>query len=139
MLNIENKGIKIFDDDLSKFRSVFNSEEASEQLTEMEEGRKPDSDLLFYMDYKGREERGSEEDEEMRGKMNAAFTSAAHSMQSSEQGGRKRKTKDCKKRKKVKFVKYSISEQPSLSEERNDDSDGTSDVENPSLDVEARD
>ncbi|XP_057768313.1 uncharacterized protein LOC130988470 [Salvia miltiorrhiza] len=139
MLNIENKGIKIFDDDMSKFCSAFDSKEASEQLADMEGGRKPDSDLLFYMDYKGREECGSEEDEEMSGRMNAAFTSAAHSMGLSEQGGRKRKTKDGKKRKKVKFVKYNISEQPSLSKGGNDDSDGASDLENPSSDMEVRD
>ncbi|XP_042066561.1 uncharacterized protein LOC121809821 isoform X2 [Salvia splendens] len=141
MLNIENKGIKIFDDDMSKFRSAFNSKELSEQLADMEEGRKPDSDLLFYMDYKGREECGSEEDEAMGRRMNAAFTSAAQSMGSSEQGGRKRKTEDGKKRKKVKFVKYNASEQAPSSPGGigNDDSDGGSDLENPSSDVEMTD
>ncbi|KAL1563296.1 hypothetical protein AAHA92_05782 [Salvia divinorum] len=134
MLNIENKGIKIFDDDMSKFRSAFNSKELSEQLADMEEGRKPDSDLLFYMDYKGREECGSEDDEDVGGRMNAAFTSAAQSMGSSEQGGRKRKTKDGKKRKKVKFVNYNT-----LSPGGKDDSDGGSDLENPSSDVEVKD
>lgn len=139
MLNIENKGIKIFDDDMSKFRSAFHSKELSEQLADMEEGRKPDSDLLFYMDYKGREECGSEDDEDMGGRMNAAFTSAAHSMGLSEQGGRKRKTKDGKKRKKVKFVKYNVSEEAPLSPGGNEDSDGGSDLENPSSDVEVKD
>ncbi|KAH6826783.1 hypothetical protein C2S53_011014 [Perilla frutescens var. hirtella] len=136
MLNIENKGIKIFDDDMSKFRSAFNSKEASEQ--EMEEGRKPDSDI-FYMDYEGQEEGGSEEDEKTSEGMSAAFTAAARSMQSSEQGGRKRKTKGGKKRKQMKFVKYSITDHSLLTEgrsvlPRNDHSDGGSNLENPSSD-----
>lgn len=130
LLNIENKGIKIFDDDMSKFRIAFNSKEASEQ--EMEGGRKPDSDLLFYMDYKGQEEGGSEEDEKTSEGMSAAFTAAARSIQSSEQGGRKRKTKDGKRRKQVKFVKYNITDQSTPPS--NDNSDGGSDLENPSSD-----
>lgn len=139
MLNIENRGIKIFDDDMSKFRSAFNSKEASEQLANREEGKKPDSDLLFYMDYKGQEEYGSEEDEKMSERMSTAFTAAAHSMQSSEQGERKRRTKDGEKRKQVKFVKYNTFDHSSLSEERsavprNDHSDSGSDLENPSSD-----
>ncbi|KAL6568884.1 hypothetical protein OROHE_003625 [Orobanche hederae] len=129
MLNIENRGIPIFDDDMSKFRTAFNDKEASEQLADMEEGRKPDSELLFYVD-KGQEECESEEDGKTSERMN---TSAAHSMQSSKQGGKKRKTKDGKKRKQIKFVKYDITEQSSLSEgrsslPRNDDSDGGSDL-----------
>ncbi|KAI3447097.1 hypothetical protein Pfo_003762 [Paulownia fortunei] len=139
MLNIENRGIKIFDDDLSKFRTAFNSKEALEQLANREEGKKPDSNLLFYIDHKGQEEYGSEEDEKMRESMSAAFTAAAHSIQSSEQGGRKRKTKDGKKRKQVKFVKYNVFDHSSLSGERpadprNDHSDSGSDLENPSSD-----
>lgn len=124
---------------MSKFRSAFYDKEASEQLAEIE-GKKSDSDLLFYVDSKGQEECESEEDEKAGERMSAAFTDAARSMQSSEQGGRKRKTKDGKKRKTVKFVKYNITDHSSLSEGRsalpsNDDcSDDGSDLENPSSD-----
>ncbi|KAK4432927.1 hypothetical protein Salat_1054900 [Sesamum alatum] len=136
MLNIENKGIKIFDDDMSNFRAAFNSKE--EAGASMEEDQKPDSNLLFYIDNKGQEEYGNEDNQQMNESMSAAFTAAAHSMQSPEQGGRKRKTKKGEKTKEVKFVKYNALEH-SLSGERsgdprNDHSDSGSDVENPSSD-----
>lgn len=140
MLNIENRGIQIFGDML-KFRSAFNDKEALEQLEDMAEGRQADSDLLFYVDNKGEEESGNEEDEKMSESMNVVFMNAAQSMQLSEQGKRKRKTKDGKKRNKVQFVKYNITQPSPLSEAkanlpRNVDSDGGSNLENPSSDME---
>ncbi|KZV14475.1 hypothetical protein F511_43032 [Dorcoceras hygrometricum] len=89
MLNIENRGIKIFDDDLLKFREKFileSSVEESEQPARCE-------------DHKGEEEHGDEEDEKISESMSNAFMAAAHSIQSSEQGRRKRKTKNIKRRK----------------------------------------
>lgn len=140
MLNIENRGVQIFGDDTLKFRNAFNDKEALEQLADMAERRQSDSDLLFYVDNKG-EECGNEDGEKMSESMNAVFTNAAQSMQSSEQGKRKRKTEDGKKRNKVQFVKYNITQPSSLSEAkadlpRNDNSDCGSDLENPSSDME---
>ncbi|KAL0337314.1 UNVERIFIED_CONTAM: hypothetical protein Scaly_2006500 [Sesamum calycinum] len=137
MLNIENKGIKIFDDDMSNFRAAFNSKE--EAGASMEEHQKPDSNLLFYIDNKGQKEYGNEDNKQMNESMSAAFTAAAHSMHSPEQGGRKRKTKKGENTKQLKFVKYNALEHSSLSGERsadprNDHSDSGSDVENPSSD-----
>ncbi|KAK6151913.1 hypothetical protein DH2020_014548 [Rehmannia glutinosa] len=142
LINIENRGIKIFDDDMSKFRTAFNSEEALEQIADMEEGKQHDSDLLFYIDHKGQEEYVSEEDEKMKESMSAAFTAAAHSMQSNK-GGRKRKTKDGEKKNQVKFVKYKAFDHSSLSGERcadprSDHSDSGSDLENPSSDKDMK-
>ncbi|KAL0345131.1 UNVERIFIED_CONTAM: hypothetical protein Sradi_4344400 [Sesamum radiatum] len=136
MLNIENKGIKIFDDDMSNFRAAFN---AKEEVGASMEDQKPDSNLLFYIDNKGRKEYGNEDNKQMNESMSAAFTAAAHSMHSPEQGGRKRKTKKGENTKQVKFVKYNALEHSSLSGERsadprNDHSDSGSDVENPSSD-----
>ncbi|KAL0333805.1 UNVERIFIED_CONTAM: hypothetical protein Sangu_1536700 [Sesamum angustifolium] len=137
MLNKENKGIKIFDDDMSNFRAAFNSKE--EAGASMEEHQKPDSNLLFYIDNKGQKEYANEDNKQMNKSMSAAFTAAAHSMHSPEQGGRKRKTKKGENTKQVKFVKYNALEHSSLSGERpadprNDHSDSGSDVENPSSD-----
>ncbi|PIN22203.1 hypothetical protein CDL12_05084 [Handroanthus impetiginosus] len=131
MLNIENRGIKIFDNDMSKFRTAFNSKEESEQLVYGEEKKKPEPDIPFYIDKKGQENYTDDEDE----KMSAAFMDAAHSMQA----GRKRRTKDGEKRKHVKFVKHNVFNHSSLGGERsadprNDHSDSGSDVENPSSD-----
>ncbi|KAL2229057.1 UNVERIFIED_CONTAM: hypothetical protein Sindi_1885400 [Sesamum indicum] len=137
MLNIENKGIKIFDDDMSNFRAAFNSKE--EAGASMEEDQKPDSNLLFYIDNKGKKEYGNEDSKQMNESMSAAFTAAAHSMQSPVQGGRKRKTKKGENTKQVKFVKYNALKHSSLSGERsadprNDHSESESDVDNPSSD-----
>ncbi|KAL0426924.1 UNVERIFIED_CONTAM: hypothetical protein Slati_2867200 [Sesamum latifolium] len=137
MLNIENKGIKLFDDDMSNFRAAFNSKEEAD--ASMEEDQKPDSNLLFYIDNKGQKEYENEDSIQMNESMSAAFRAAAHSMHSPEQGGRKRKTKKCENTKQVKFVKYNALKHSSLSGERsadprNDHSDSGSDVENPSSD-----
>lgn len=121
---------------MSKFRTAFNSKEDTEQLANRKGGKKVDSDL-FFIDNKGQEEYGTDEDEKMRESVSASFTAAAHSMQASEKGERKRKSKDGKKRKKMKFVKYDALENSSLSgqrsaDTRNGNSGSGSDIENPS-------
>ncbi|CAA3032074.1 Hypothetical predicted protein [Olea europaea subsp. europaea] len=135
MLNIENRGIRIFDEDMSKFRAKLisdNLKEDLEMLGNKGEGKALDTDL-FYIDNKG-ENDGNEEDENTSESMSAAFMAAAHSMQSAEHGGTKRRAKKSEKRKRVKFLKYSLAENSeSYTFPSND---GGSDVENPSSDEE---
>ncbi|KAL3829969.1 hypothetical protein ACJIZ3_018771 [Penstemon smallii] len=135
MLNIENRGIKIFDNDMSKYRAKLishNLQEELEQIAKREGGKKPDSDLLFYIDNKGQEEYGNREDEDMNKSLSAAFMAAAHSMESSENGGRKRKTKNGEMTEKVKFVKYNLVGNSAVP--RNDDLSSGSEIENPDSD-----
>ncbi|KAL2534288.1 hypothetical protein Adt_07639 [Abeliophyllum distichum] len=136
MLNIENRGIRIFDDDMSKFRSKLISDslkEDSDRLANKEERKTLDTDL-FYIDNKG-ELGGNEENEMMSKSMNAAFMAAAHSIQSAEHEGTKRLAKKSEKRKRVKFLKYSLTENSeSLAFPSNDGRSSGSDVENPSSD-----
>lgn len=135
MLNIENRGIRIFDEDMSKFHAKLisdNLKEDLEMLGNKGEGKALDTDL-FYIDNKG-ENDGNEEDENTSESMSAAFMAAAHSMQSAEHGGTKRRAKKSEKRKRVKFLKYSLAENSeSYTFPSND---GGSDVENPSSDEE---
>ncbi|KAL2555235.1 hypothetical protein Fot_08854 [Forsythia ovata] len=99
MLYIENRGIRIFDDDMSKFRAKLISNSLKEDLDRLankEERKTLDTDL-FYIDNKG-EQGGNEEDEMMSKSMNDAFMAAAHSIQSAEHGGTKRPAKKSEKR-----------------------------------------
>lgn len=66
-----------------------------------------DDDLLFYVDSRGEEFNGDEEDEKMSEAMTAAFVAAAHSMKSADNEVKKRKEgRSTEKKRKVKFLKY---------------------------------
>ncbi|XP_073034418.1 uncharacterized protein [Primulina eburnea] len=150
MLNIENRGTKIFDDEYLKSRGKLileSSEEEYKQPARWEDGARQDSDTLFYIDNKGEEERGKEEDGKISESMNSAFMAAARSIQSSEQGRRKRKTKNGERRKSVKFSRFNrLDDSASLSGKRsnvprNDDSNSGSEIEDPhsNEDMEGKD
>lgn len=138
MLNIENRGIRIFDDDMSKSRAKLISDNLKEDLKKLAnkgEGKTLDTDI-FFIDNKG-ENDGNEEDDKTSESMSAPFMAAAHSMQSAEHGGTKRRAKKSEKRKRVKFLKYSLAENSeSYTFQRNDGGNSGSDVENPSSDEE---
>ncbi|XP_051152427.1 uncharacterized protein LOC127266280 [Andrographis paniculata] len=141
MLNIENKGIRIFDDDMARLKATFNSMEEIERIVGGEAMLGQDSETLFFIDNKGQEEyiTDDDDDEKTNSGMSAAFISASRSLQPSEQKGKKRKTKDGKETKRLKFIKYKASDLSSLPREksmepRSENSDSGSDLETPSSD-----
>ncbi|XP_059284359.1 uncharacterized protein LOC132037771 [Lycium ferocissimum] len=143
ILKIENGGIRIFDNNMSKTRAKLlldSMPEGFEQPALKDSKKKSDTDLIFYIDNKGEEDE-EEGDEKMNESASAAFVSAAHTMQSVEPEKRKRKGKDSKHKNRVKFLKYSLhensgSKQGQSSVADSDDSSSESDVENPSTDEE---
>lgn len=141
ILNIENRGVNIFDVYMSKYRAKLvadNTEEDLKLLAYNEKTKDLDIDIPFYIDNKGEEEGENVKDE----KMSAAFVAAAHSLQSGEEpGGKKRKAENNKKKRVPKFIKYNLCEDSILSGERsslasNDDSSSGGEVNNPSSDEE---
>ncbi|KAJ8532009.1 hypothetical protein K7X08_011932 [Anisodus acutangulus] len=142
ILKIENGGLRIFENNMSKTRAklLLNSmTEGLEQPVLKHGKKKSDADLIFYIDNKGEEDEG-EGDEKMNESVSAAFVSAAHTMQSAEPEKRKREGKDSEHKSRVKFLKYSLHEN-SVSKGRSsiadsDDSSSESEVENPSTDEE---
>lgn len=140
-MNIENRGVKIFDDYMSMYRAKLvadNTEEDLKLLAYNEKTKDIDTDIPFYIDNKGDEESENVKDE----KMSTAFVAAAHSLQSGEHGGKKRKGEDNKKKRVPKFIKYNLCEDSILSRERSslvsddDDSSNGGEVNNPSSDEE---
>lgn len=142
ILNMENRGIQIFDNDMSSYRAKLvldNSEDS--KVSAYKENQKSDADLLFYIDNKGEPEDEVEKDEKMTEAVSAAFVVAAQSVQSAEHGGRKRKAGNIKKKNQLKFLKYNLYEDSAPSAEKPTvvDKNGlssVSDVENPSSDEE---
>ncbi|KAG9159612.1 hypothetical protein Leryth_013596 [Lithospermum erythrorhizon] len=139
ILNLENRGLRIFDDGLLKYRNKLildNLVGYPEEAVLKEGGKSSDADVLFYIDKKGAEEVGDDEDEDMTS-TNAAFMTAAQAMQSPENGSTKRKAKDAEKQ--LKYLKYGRHEHSDVSQEKpsasvNDDSSSDSEVDNPSSD-----
>lgn len=131
---------------MSKYRArlVLNGLKTDEQPDSITNGKKLDSNALFYIDNKGDEEMNEETDNKNK-PISDAFVAAAHLLQSVENGGkRKRKERKDSKEKHLKFRKHSINENslssrdmfPSF-EEDNSSSDG--EVENPLSDDESED
>lgn len=142
MLNIENRGIKIFDDAYLKSRGKLileSSEEESKQPARWEGGASQDSDTIFYIDNKGEEEHGKE-DGKISERMNSAYMAAAHSIHSPEQGRRKRKTKNGERRKSVNVSRFNrIDDSSALLDKRsdvprNDYSNSGSEIDDPCSD-----
>ncbi|CAN6699326.1 unnamed protein product [Malus baccata var. baccata] len=134
LLNLEDQGLKLFDDSIAKFRTKLaldiSKSDSLRPASNLEE-QKVDDDLLFYIDNKGEDEHRDEEDE----KVNESIA-ATHTMSSSEKRGRKRKGKKAEKKEKIKFVKYdlrpnadSAGGRPSLI--NNDSINSRSEAENP--------
>lgn len=141
ILSIENRGIKIFDDDMLKYRAKLladNLEEDLKHVGSKEDKSGTDMDLLFYIDNKGQQEDENEKDETKDEAMSVAFVAAAHSLQSVEHaGGQKRKAESKERKKQPKLFKYNLYEDSGLSGEKsdligNEDSSSESEVENPS-------
>ncbi|KAH0743343.1 hypothetical protein KY290_031336 [Solanum tuberosum] len=141
-LNIENGGIRIFDNNMSKIRAKLlldSMTEGFEQPALKDGKKKSENDILFYIDNKGEEDE-EEGDVKMNESASAAFVSAAHTMESAEPERRKRKGKDSEHKSRVKFLKYSLREnsgsngQSSIAD--SDDSSSESEVENPLTDEE---
>lgn len=97
------------------------------------EGKKKDDDILFYIDNKGEDEDADED--KVNKSMSTAFVAAAHRMESTENGGRKRK-EGRSAEKKIKFVKYDLFQNSDSARARpsfvsNDGFSSESEVENP--------
>ncbi|KAL3535645.1 hypothetical protein ACH5RR_004106 [Cinchona calisaya] len=143
LLNIENQGIQVFDNDMSSYRAklVLDISEEDSKLSASKENKKSVADLLFYIDNKGEPEDEIEKDEQMTEAASAAFVAAAHSLQSAERGGTKRKAGNIRKKNRLKFLKYNLYEESAPPAEKptvvdNNDLSSGSDVENPSADEE---
>ncbi|XP_044472190.1 uncharacterized protein LOC123200872 [Mangifera indica] len=84
------------------------------------ERKHADSDILFYIDNKGEVEDGDEEQKKLNKSMSAAFVAAAHSMKMTKNGVTKRKEKGITgKMKKIKYLKFDLSENFGSTIERN--------------------
>ncbi|KAM7512957.1 hypothetical protein LguiB_011832 [Lonicera macranthoides] len=138
LLNLEDQGMRLLGDGVSNYRAklTLDSIKADEQ-------KALDSDLLFYIDNKGREEDENDEEENMNKSIDAAFVAAAGTMQSAENEGRKKRKKrgDSEKKNKVKFVKYNVDDLSGTPAEKSaifdqDGSNSESEVENPVSDDE---
>lgn len=93
-----------------------------------------DDDILFCFDNKG-EDKDTDE-EKMNASMSSAFVSAAHTMKSTENEGRKRKEGLNAEKKKIKFVKYDLGQNSDSARTRsavvsNDGVSSESEVDNP--------
>lgn len=125
---------------MSKYRAKLVADDTEEDLKLLaynEKTKDLDTDITFYIDNKGEEESENVKDE----KMSAAFVAAAHSLQSGEHGGKKRKAENNKNKRVPKFIKYNLCEDSILPGERsslvcNDDSSSGGEVNNPSSDEE---
>ncbi|KAL1825408.1 hypothetical protein ACET3Z_012186 [Daucus carota] len=109
--NLEDQGINILDNDMSQYRArlVLDSLETDNELPDFNR-KKVDTDVLFYIDNKGDEEMNEETDAKNK-PMSDAFVAAAHSLQSVESTGkRKRKARGVGEKKHLKFRKHSIIE-----------------------------
>lgn len=110
LLSLEDQGLRVFDDSILKNHAKLVcdtlSSDFKQQASELE-STKVDDDLLFYVDSRGEEFNGDEEDEKMSEAMTAAFVAAAHSMKSADNEVKKRKEgRSTEKKRKVKFLKY---------------------------------
>ncbi|XP_030541648.1 uncharacterized protein LOC115749100 [Rhodamnia argentea] len=144
LLELEDRGLRFFSDSLLKCRAklVFDVSVANENPVLELEDKKQEDDVLFYIDNKGEEK---DVDEDGEGKdidesMTAAFIAAAHSMEMTENEGKKRKQrKGVGKEKRIKFLTYELAENADLQGERSkgfggDGVGSTSEVDNPSSD-----
>ncbi|XP_044480057.1 uncharacterized protein LOC123206859 isoform X2 [Mangifera indica] len=123
LLGLDNQGIRVFDDRTLKTRAklvVDNSKHDYKPQPSKMERKHADSDILFYIDNKGEVEDGDEEQKKLNKSMSAAFVAAAHSMKMTKNGVTKRKEKGITgKMKKIKYLKFDLSENFGSTIERN--------------------
>ncbi|KAK3004583.1 hypothetical protein RJ639_018544 [Escallonia herrerae] len=139
LLNLEDQGIRILDEGMSDIRArlVLDNLKAGDDRSGYKvDGMKSDTDILFYIDIKGKEEERTE-DENPNDSMNAAFVAAAHTMQLAENGvGRKRRKRRRVGKKRVKLLKPDLDEPSGSSWKKSanfskDDSNSESEIDNP--------
>ncbi|CAL9187036.1 unnamed protein product [Musa hybrid cultivar] len=107
LLVLEEQGLKIFEN-ITELRSKLKFEEADvvSDTTKFDSDNKKTDDDLFFFDNKGEGDKDAAEDMET---VDVAFFSAAHSMKSdTDKGRRKRKEMGYDGESQVKFVKYKI-------------------------------
>lgn len=140
LLNLEDKGLRVFGNGMSKFRTklVFDNSSVDYEHLIFKPDRTNTDDDIFFIDKEGQQtEKIMEEDQPMQS-MDAVFISAAQSMKfTSNDARRKRKERRGEGEKQVKFQRYKLNdsftkENPVLSS-ANDMSSG-SEVENPPSD-----
>lgn len=84
LYSLEDQGKRLLDNDLSKYRArlavdSLNTDNEQPELTA--NGNKSDTDLIFYIDNKGKEDQNMENDNTNK-PISDAFVAAAHTMQS---------------------------------------------------------
>ncbi|XP_057968571.1 uncharacterized protein LOC131158036 [Malania oleifera] len=140
LLELEGQGLRIFNDSISKCRAKLAldvSKADYEQPLSNEGHNRVDADLLFYIDNKGVEEGGSQEDEKIES-TSAAFIAASHTMSTEKDTVQKRKMgrKSRERKKHGKILKYDLhdisnSRKNSSPGNSHDDLSSDSEVENP--------
>ena len=106
MLRLENRGIRVFEDDTLKSHATLclDISQTEPPAAGTLDGKITD-DGLFYVDNVGEEENAGEEDNQSK-LISDAFVAAAQTMKSSDNESRKRKGKNSSK--KIKFAKYEL-------------------------------
>ncbi|PWA72713.1 hypothetical protein CTI12_AA267840 [Artemisia annua] len=142
MLELESQGLTLSEGFMSKHHAKlvsYGSRSDVDQSSYKLDAGKSDSDLLFFIDNKGKDDEG--DDEKIDDSMNDAFVAAARSMQSdtSESGKKRKETRDEKKKDPVKFPRYNLVDLGSKSGKKTsssnkDDSGSDSEVEDPDSD-----
>lgn len=143
MLELEDQGLTLSEGFMSKHHAKlvsYGSRSDVDQPSYKLDAGKTDSDLLFFIDNKGKDGDG-DDDEKIDDSMNDAFVAAARSMQSdtSESGKKRKETLVEKKKDPVKFQRYSLVDQPGsksgkTGSSKKDDSGSDSEVEDPDSD-----
>ncbi|KAL9659596.1 hypothetical protein QQ045_024403 [Rhodiola kirilowii] len=110
LLNIENKGVTVFDDSMAGYRTKVANEIAkanNDEPQSAEDCKKSEGDVFFFDKIgKDMDEGGEIKNNES---MSAAFTAAAHKMKD-ENKGHRRKGKKSKPSKPIKFIKYDVAD-----------------------------
>ncbi|KAF8388845.1 hypothetical protein HHK36_025525 [Tetracentron sinense] len=140
LLSLEEQGARVFDPNFSKLRAklVLDMSKVDYEHTVFRpDSKKAGDNILFYIDNKGEEEDKGERDQAMIESMDAALLAAAHTMEFTENDGR-RKRKEGRRAERgarVKFTKYHLQDnsvrEKILTYSDDDDLNSGSAVENP--------
>ncbi|KAL2321374.1 hypothetical protein Fmac_030343 [Flemingia macrophylla] len=138
LLSLENRGIRIFEDDVLKSHATSGLDISQAELpSDNLEGKIADDDL-FYVDNIG-EEGNTVDDDKQNKLISDAFVAAAQTMKLSDNGAPKRKGKHSGK--KIKFVKYDLHQNSEAVKARtsaaDDSSSGESEIDDPVSDADA--
>ncbi|GKA12863.1 SNF2 domain protein [Tanacetum coccineum] len=145
MLELEDQGLTLSEGFMSKYHAKlvrYGSRSDVDQPSYKLDAGKTDSDLLFFIDNKGKDGDGDDDDEKIDDSMNDAFVAAARSIQSdtNESGKKRKETHVENKKDQVKFQRYNLVDQSGsksgtkTSSSKKDDSGSDSEVEDPDSD-----